>query len=63
VHSAEGWEEVLLPETERQQRHGKEVALRADAAFAKPEMYESKTEILDQTPAAGAMIYDHVSIK
>jgi hypothetical protein len=41
VHSAEGWEEVLLPETERQQRNGKEVALRADAAFAKPELYET----------------------
>jgi DDE family transposase len=41
VHSAEGWEEVLLPETERQQRNGKEVALRADAAFAKPEMDET----------------------
>jgi hypothetical protein len=38
VHSAEGGEEVLLPETERQQRNGKEVALRADVAFAKPEM-------------------------
>jgi hypothetical protein len=41
VHSAEGGEEVLLPETERQQRNGKEVTLRADAAFAKPEMYET----------------------
>ncbi len=33
VHSAEGWEEVLLPEIERQQRMGKEVAFRADAAL------------------------------
>jgi Transposase DDE domain group 1 len=41
VHSAEGWEEVLLPETARPQRNGKEVALRADAAFAKPERYET----------------------
>ena len=41
VHSAEGWEELLLPETERQQTNGKEVALRADAAFAKPELYEA----------------------
>jgi hypothetical protein len=40
VHSAEGWEEVL-PEIERQQRQGKEVVLRADAAFAKPELYEA----------------------
>ena len=41
VHSAEGWEEVLLPEMERQQGIGKEVAFRADAAFAKPEVYEA----------------------
>ena len=41
VHSAEGWEEMLLPEIERQQRAGKEVVFRADAAFAKPEIYEA----------------------
>src|SRR5262249_12723623 len=44
VHSAEGWEELLLPEIERQQRLGKEVAFRADAAFAKPELYEALEE-------------------
>ena len=44
VHSAEGWEELLLPEIERQQRQGKEVVFRADAAFAKPEMYEALEE-------------------
>ena len=38
VHSAEGWEKLLLPEIERQQRMGKEIAFRADAAFAKPEV-------------------------
>jgi Transposase DDE domain group 1 len=38
VHSAEGSEELLLPEIERQQRLGKEVVFRADAAFAKPEL-------------------------
>jgi hypothetical protein len=38
VHSAAGWEELLLPEIERQQRQGKEVVFRADAAFAKPEL-------------------------
>jgi Transposase DDE domain group 1 len=38
VHSAEGWEEVLLPEIERQQKLGQEVVFRADAAFAKPEV-------------------------
>ncbi len=44
VHSAEGWEEFLLPEIERQQRMGKEVAVRADAAFAKPEVFEALEE-------------------
>ena len=44
VHSAEGWEEFLLPEIERQQRLGKEVAFRADAAFAKPDIYEALEE-------------------
>jgi hypothetical protein len=44
VHSAEGWEEVLLPEIERQQRRGKEVVFRADAAFAKPEIYAALEE-------------------
>ena len=41
VHSAEGWQELLLPEIERQQRQGKTVVFRADAAFAKPELYEA----------------------
>src|SRR6516225_6818287 len=44
VHSAKGWEEVLLPEIERQQAMGKEVAFRADAAFARPEVYEALEE-------------------
>jgi hypothetical protein len=44
VHSAEGWEELLLPEIERQQRLGQEVVFRADAAFAKPELYEALEE-------------------
>jgi hypothetical protein len=44
VHSAEGWEELLLPEIERQQQRGKEVVFRADAAFAKPELYEALEE-------------------
>ena len=41
VHSAEGWAELLLPEIERQQKLGKEVVFRADASFAKPEIYEA----------------------
>jgi len=44
VHSAEGWEEVLLPEIERQQKLGKEVVFGADAAFAKPEVHEALEE-------------------
>ena len=44
VHSADGWEELLLPEIERQQQMGKEIAFRADAAFAKPEIYEALEE-------------------
>ena len=41
VHSAESWEELLLSEIKRQQKLGKAVAFRADAAFAKPEIYEA----------------------
>jgi len=45
VHSAEDWEELLLPEgpegTPRQQKLGKEVVFRADAALAEPEIYEA----------------------
>jgi hypothetical protein len=44
VHSAVDWEELLLPEIERQQKLGKEVVFRADAAFAKPEIYEALEE-------------------
>ena len=44
MHSAEDWAELLLPEIERQQRRGNEVVFRADAAFAKPEIYEALEE-------------------
>ena len=44
VHSAEGWEELLLPEIAHQQQQGKAVVFRADAAFAKPEIYEALEE-------------------
>jgi hypothetical protein len=40
VHSAEDCE-VLLPKIERQQKPCKEVVFRADAAFAKPEIYQT----------------------
>ena len=42
--AAERWEELLLPEIERQQQNGKEVAFRGDAAFAKPEVYRALEE-------------------
>ena len=44
VHSAEDWDELLLPEIERQQAAGKQVAFRGDAAFAKPQVYEASEE-------------------
>jgi len=44
VHSAENWDELLLPEIEHQQADGKQVTFRADAAFAKPEIYEALEE-------------------
>lgn len=45
VHSAEGREELLLPEIERQQKQGKEVVFRADAAFAKPEKWSTRYSV------------------
>src|SRR5665811_2253551 len=44
VPGADDWEELLMPEIERQQKLSKEVAFRADAAFAKPEIYEALEE-------------------
>jgi len=40
VHSADGWEDMLLPEIGRQQKLDKEVVFGAGAACAKPEIYE-----------------------
>jgi hypothetical protein len=44
VHSADGWEQLLRPEIERQQKLRKEIWFRADAAFAKSEIYEALEE-------------------
>ncbi|HEY3113421.1 MAG TPA: transposase, partial [Gemmatimonadaceae bacterium] len=41
VPSADDWDELLVPEIERQQAEGKEVAFRGDAAFAKPAIYQA----------------------
>jgi len=40
VHSAERWREILEPIGERYQKRGVRLLFRADAAFAKPEVYE-----------------------
>jgi hypothetical protein len=39
VHSADGWEEVLLPVIDRGRDRGQTVVVRADAAFALPALY------------------------
>ena len=41
VHSADGWEKILLPIIERSQVRGQTVVVRADAAFALPALYEA----------------------
>ena len=41
VSSADDWDEFLVPEIDRQQAQGKRVAFRADAAFARPAIYEA----------------------
>jgi Transposase DDE domain group 1 len=41
VHSADGWDEVLLPVIDRCQLGGRTVVVRADAAFAIPALYEA----------------------
>jgi hypothetical protein len=41
VHSADGWDEVLLPIIDRYRRRGQTVVARADAAFALPALYEA----------------------
>jgi DDE family transposase len=40
VHSAEGWRDVLEPVLARYRERGIDLYFRADAAFAKPELYE-----------------------
>ena len=44
VHGADDWKQLLLPEVERLQKLGKEVWFWADAAFAKPDIYEALEE-------------------
>jgi hypothetical protein len=41
VHSADGWDKLLLPLIERSQVRGQTVVVRADAAFAIPALYEA----------------------
>jgi len=42
VTSDGAWEQLLPLEIERQQELGKEVVIRADDAFAQPEVYKAK---------------------
>ena len=44
VASADGWNDLLLPEVERIKALGIEVPFRGDAAFARPELYEALEE-------------------
>jgi hypothetical protein len=41
VHSADGWDDVLLPIIDRYRAQGHAVVVRADAAFALPALYEA----------------------
>jgi hypothetical protein len=41
VHSADGWDDVLLPTIDRYRAHGQTVIVRADAGFALPALYEA----------------------
>jgi hypothetical protein len=41
VHSADGWDQVLLSVIDRCQAGGHPVVVRADAAFALPALYEA----------------------
>src|SRR5229473_2735834 len=41
VHSADGWDQVLLPIIDRYRAQGQTVVVRADAAFALPALYEA----------------------
>src|SRR2546427_9564182 len=41
VHSADGWDKVLLPVIDRHRTQGQTVVVRADAAFALPALYEA----------------------
>ncbi len=41
VHSADGWDEVLLPIIDQYRARGQTVVVRADAAFALPALYEA----------------------
>ena len=44
VHSVDDWKQLLLPEVERLHKLGKEVRFRADATFAKSDIYEAPEE-------------------
>jgi hypothetical protein len=41
VSSVDDWEDLLVPEIDRQQAEGQRIAFRANAAFARPAIYEA----------------------
>jgi hypothetical protein len=41
VHSADGWDDVLLPIIDRYRAQGHNIVVRGDAAFALPALYEA----------------------
>jgi hypothetical protein len=45
VHSADGWEKILLPVIHPSQARRQTVVVRADAAFALPALYEAGREV------------------
>jgi hypothetical protein len=56
VHSADAWEEVLLPVIDRYQAREQTVVVRADAAFALPALYEALEQRTWPTPSGSRPI-------
>src|SRR5216683_7360008 len=52
VHSADGWDTVLLPVIDRYRTRGQTLVVRADAAFALPTLYEALGDGVWRMPSA-----------
>ena len=59
VHSADGWEELLLPEIDRQQAQGKEMAFRGDAAL--PGRVKVSAQSIRQNGISGGCVAVHAN--